>query len=110
MTITFVKKILANGEPCPKCRDVEERLARDGVASRIDSVLIADERDPDSPGLRIAAELGVTRAPFFIVENEDETIVYTVYFKFLREVLRTPADAVSEARELLAVHPDLDRI
>ena len=28
-TITFVKKILATGEPCGKCRDVEERLTVD---------------------------------------------------------------------------------
>jgi len=110
MTITFVKKILADGTPCAKCRDVEERLARDGVASCIDKVLVADERDPDSPGLKLAAELGVDRAPFFVVESDGKTIAYTVYFKFLREVVESRTNPVSEATELLALHPDLDHL
>lgn len=108
MTITFVKKILPNGVPCPKCLDVEERLDRDGVRHRIDRVLVADERDPGSPGMLLAAELGVERAPFFVVETPERTTVYTVYLKFLREEIERRGDSLAESRELLAAHPDLD--
>ena len=33
-SIIFVKKILATGEPCGKCRDVEERLTAGKVRYR----------------------------------------------------------------------------
>jgi hypothetical protein len=112
VTITFVKKILADGQPCGKCLDVEQRLDRDGVRARIDRVLIADARDPTSPGMALAAELGVSRAPFFVVETPDRTTIYTVYLKFLREEIHPPAivDPVAESRELLAAHPDLGHL
>ena len=95
MKITFVKKILASGEPCPKCADVEQRLTKTGQLARIDETIIADERDPSSPGMVLADELGVKRAPFFVVDDDGERKVYTVYFKFAKEVLaeeRRPAD------------------
>ena len=112
MTITFVKKVLANGQPCPKCLDVEQRLDRDGVRHQIDRVLIADERDPTSAGTALAAELGVQRAPFFVVETPVRTTVYTVYLKFLREEIQNTSfgDSVAESRELLAAHPDLGHL
>lgn len=108
MKITFVKKILATGEPCPKCRDVEQRLSEGGHWDAIDETLIADERDPDSAGMVIARRLGVNRAPFFVVENGKNTIVYTVFFKFLKEILLTPSTRADEAKDLLAANPDLD--
>ena len=69
MRITFVKKILADGTPCAKCADVEARLVDAGRMSRIDRVVIADERDPESEGMRLARRHGVATAPFFIVED-----------------------------------------
>ncbi len=89
MRITMVKKILADGSPCRKCAEVEERLHDDHYIERIDNIIIADERDPSSAGMLLAKLHGVDRAPFFIVEEEgQETKTYTVYFKFLKEVLR----------------------
>lgn len=110
MHITFVKKILANGEPCAKCNDVSARLEANGQMARIDAIVIADERDPDSPGMQLAARHGVTRAPFFIVEDVAGTRVYTVYFKFAREVLGHPRSAARESEELLRDNPELDFI
>ncbi len=113
MHITFVKKVLASGEPCAKCRDVEERLERTGLISRIDRVVVADERDARSEGMRLARRHEVDRAPFFLVLNEDITTVYTVYLKFVRDVLGgepSPGAELDEARELLRAHPDLDLI
>jgi hypothetical protein len=110
MKITFVKKVLASGEPCGKCRDVEQRLTDGEHWPAIDETLIADERDPESAGMRLADRLGVTRAPFFVVERDDSVQVYTVYFKFLREVLNAGSSGIDEARELLKNNPDLDLI
>lgn len=110
MHITFVKKILAGGEACPKCADVEARLVQSGHMTRIDAVVIADERNPNSPGMILAARFNVSRAPFFIVEDQDEVVVYTVYFKFVREVFGQPESPEIESREILQDNPDLDFI
>ena len=87
MKITLVKKILASGKLCPKCEDVLDRLEKTDQMSFIDQVLIADERDPESEGLRLAKKLGVERAPFFVVEDGGDLKIYTVYFKVAKEVL-----------------------
>ena len=110
MRITFVKKILANGEPCGKCADVQSRLERDGYLDRIDRIIVADERDPESEGMRIATELGIARAPFFLVEEPSKTTVYDIYFKFVNEVMKAGASEVESARDLLHQNPDLDFI
>ncbi|MDZ7684357.1 MAG: hypothetical protein U5O39_04615 [Gammaproteobacteria bacterium] len=111
MHITFVKKILASGEPCAKCADVEARLEKNGQMSRIDEVLVADERDPESPGMKLATELDVARAPFFVVREADEAPrVYTVYFKFAREILGKESSRSEQSKEILNDNPDLDFI
>ena len=110
MRITFVKKILKSGEPCPKCEDVSARLEASGQQARIDQVVVADERDPDSAGMKLAAAHGVTVAPFFLVERGGETTVYTVYLKFVKEVLDGHAPALQEAAEMLRSDPSLDLI
>ena len=100
--ITLVKKIKADGSPCRKCNDVLERIGRDGVWDRIDRVVIADERDPASEGLRIAGRYQVERAPFFVVERPGEPAqVYTVYMRLLREVLHGKSDERDEVAELM---------
>ena len=107
MSVTFVKKVLVNGEPCPKCRDVEERLTAGGFWGAIDRTVVADERDPASEGMQLAARLSVTRAPFFVVETGENTTVYTVYLKFLKEHLQA-ARPVDAAEDVLRSHPELD--
>ncbi|WKD48487.1 hypothetical protein [Microbulbifer spongiae] len=89
MKITLVKKVLADGSLCGKCRDVQERLEAKGHLSLIDRTLIADVRDPQSAGITIARQYKVERAPFFIVEREgQEAEIYTIYAKFAKEVLQ----------------------
>ncbi len=87
--ITLVKKVLADGSPCRKCREVEARMQRNGHDAWIDRVMVADERDPHGAGWQLAREHGVTTAPFFLVEENGQTRVYTVYLKFVREALRS---------------------
>ncbi|NJN52149.1 MAG: hypothetical protein HC809_10630 [Gammaproteobacteria bacterium] len=108
MTITFVKKILADGSPCGKCADVEARLTSGNHWSAIDRTVVADERDPNSEGMRLAAEFGVDRAPFFVVESAEETVIYTVFLKFVRDVLSEATTAAQDAEVVLRSHPDLD--
>ena len=88
MRITLVKKVLADGSLCAKCNDVEQKLKENDQEKFLDETLIADERDPESAGMQLAQRLNVERAPFFVVEEEGkEPAVYTVYFKFVKEVL-----------------------
>lgn len=109
MHITLVKKVLEDGSSCAKCADVERRLQASGQRHRIDEVLIADERDAGSPGRLLAAELGIDRAPFFVVDDERHgRRVYTVYLRFAREILDQPVADSAEAAELLHNHPELD--
>ena len=84
----MVKKIMADGSPCRKCADVEHRLREAGLMDRIDTVVIADERDPESEGMRLARQHGVDRAPFFIVDGDHGGVrIYTIYMQLLKEVL-----------------------
>lgn len=112
MKITFVKKILADGSLCRKCADVQQRLEDSGQLDRIDEVLVADERDPKSPGMQLASELNVKRAPFFVVaDDHGERRVWTVYFKFAKEVLNGEDGKASDAaRDILDDNPDLDYV
>ena len=72
MRISMIKKIKTDGAPCRKCVEVEQRLRAAGLLERLDAIIIADENDPESAGMRIAARLGVERAPFFLVEEEGQ--------------------------------------
>lgn len=111
MKVTFVKKILKDGSPCRKCADVERRLNSSGYMSKIDEVVVADERDQQSPGMLIAAKHNVDLAPFFIVEDGDETRIYTVYFKFVKEELGSTLKSTGkDAEDTLRANPDLDFI
>ncbi|AKH20165.1 hypothetical protein [Sedimenticola thiotaurini] len=90
--ITMVKKLGRDGQPCAKCRDVEARMRREGLFEQIDRVVVAQEGDLDSEGMRLAQIYQVERAPFFLVADSNGDVqIYTVYFKLLREVLR-PAE------------------
>ena len=111
MKITYVKKIKADGSPCKKCAEVTERLEKADQMQFIDEVLIADERDPGSPGMLVARDLAVERAPFFVVEKDDGSKdVYTVYFKFVKEVLNQEGNDKEALKDILDQNDDLDYI
>jgi hypothetical protein len=104
--ITFVKKIKVDGSLCAKCQQVNQQLEQAGFLSKIDRIVIADERDSETEGMRLAAKHAVTYAPFFIVREENgEERIYTVYLKFLKEVLK---QQVAEEEENQAISRDLD--
>ncbi len=88
MKITLVKKIKSDDSPCRKCIEVEQRLEKAGLSSRIDRIVIADENDPQSEGMLLAKKHMVELVPFFIVEDDQGAVtIYTIYFRFVKEVL-----------------------
>jgi hypothetical protein len=105
----MVKKIFADGTPCKKCGEVLSKMEADDQLKFVNDMLIADERDANSPGMKLAQQLGVDRAPFFVVTQDDGTqTVYTVYLKFVKEVLNTVVSEKEELKELMTNNPDLD--
>ncbi len=109
MKITLVKKILADGSPCKKCGDVLNKLESSGQINQIDEIIVADERDSESLGMQLATKLDVNRAPFFVIEKEnEEPIVYTVYMKFVKEVLEQETKESEELKEIMENNQDLD--
>jgi phosphoadenosine phosphosulfate reductase len=88
MRITMVKKRLLSGEPCKKCVDAETLLKTRDLWSRIDEVVWAIEGDPESAGMKLAAQHQVELAPFFVVQSDSgETRTYTSTLQFIKEVL-----------------------
>lgn len=85
--ITFVKKILANGELCKKCQEVSERMSAEGILGKIDHIVIADIREADSPGMILANKYQLEQAPFFVVEEDGEVRIFDIYFKFRNYLL-----------------------
>jgi hypothetical protein len=109
MYITMVKKILADGSACRKCAEVESRLIEANLLDKIDSVVIADERDQNSDGMLLAAKHQVELAPFFIVRDEHgNEKVYTVYFRFVKDVLNARTTDTEEIADIMDNNPDLD--
>ena len=102
MKITMVKKIFADGSPCKKCGEIEEKMRAAGQLQRIDRTVVADESNDQSEGMLLAEEHGVDRAPFFIVERDGvPTVIYTVYFKFVKEVLDAETSEEDEIAEIM---------
>ena len=107
----MVKKIKADGSPCRKCDEVTHRLADAGLTDRIDQIVIADERNPDSEGMLLAQQYNIDRAPFFIVaETGKEPRIYTVFMKFLKEELQAEVSDADAARDIMDAAPDIDYI
>jgi phosphoadenosine phosphosulfate reductase len=92
MRNVMIKKRLLDGSPCPKCLQAEQMLRTRGLWDKIDEVVWAVEGDPDSPGMRLAAQHGVELAPFFISSSAPgEERVYTSTVQFMKELGQGPA-------------------
>ncbi len=86
MHLIMVKKRLADGSECRKCREVTQLLEERGFSDYIDEVVWADENDPESAGAKLAAEYDTERAPFFIVREGRETTLYTSALKLINKL------------------------
>ena len=60
--------------------------------------------------MQLARIHDVKVAPFFLVQEGDSTKVYTVFMRFLREVLqvRGTANRLDASQEIQRAHPELD--
>ena len=119
MRVTMVKKRLLGGEPCKKCNDAEALLKSRGLWSRIDEVVWALEGDPESAGMKLAAQYKVELAPFFIVQPGEggEPRVFTSTLQFIKEGLGAAAASAPQisaagplsAEELAQLALDFDK-
>ena len=92
MHVTMVKK-----PDCRKCDEATEYLQSRGLWPRVSEVVWADESNPDSAGMRLAATFGIDRVPFFVVRDESGETAYTSVLQLVRDRLGqqvTPADAL----------------
>ena len=103
MHITMVKKKLKDGSDCRKCAEVTEHLQSRGLWERVDAVVWAHEDDPNSPGMLLVRRLGVERAPFFVVRDEQGEKVYTSVLQLVRERFGQTVTTSEQARD---VDPD----
>ena len=103
MHVTMVKKKLRDGSDCRKCAEATEHLKSRGLWDRIDEVVWAHEDDAQSPGMVLGARLGVERAPFFVVRDEQGEKVYTSVLQLVRERFGQGVTSLEQARD---VDPD----
>src|SRR6185295_15108599 len=68
-------------------------LRRRGLWEQIDEVVYAKEADADSVGMKLAAQHRVELAPFFVVKEDEQEIVYTSVIELMRERLASPMSA-----------------
>jgi phosphoadenosine phosphosulfate reductase len=104
MRVTMIKKRFADGRTCEKCTQAEELLRRRGLFGHVERVVWAEEADPGSEGMRLASEHGISLAPFFLVENDGQTTVYTSVLKlaaFLEPAPKAVTDSASVDVEAL---------
>lgn len=86
--ITLVKKILADGSPCKKCKELLYKLEVSGHIERIYRTVIAQEGDLQSDGYLLAQKHQQENAPFFIIEHENGNIeTISTYGDFLKTIL-----------------------
>ena len=111
MHITFVKKRLANGEPCEKCKQASELIEQRGFSDAISEIVWAEEGNADSPGIQLGVKHGVEVAPFFILRDEDgnETVVTSVLrlLSQLKKSQSEPVAASADAFDLEAAKQEL---
>ena len=103
MHVTMVKKKLRDGSDCRKCAEATEHLRSRGLLDRVDEVVWAREDDPESPGMVLARRLGVERAPFFVVRDEQDEKVYTSVLQLVRERFGQSVTSLEQAGD---VDPD----
>ncbi len=108
-TITLVKKILTNGLPCKRCAEMLHKLEASGHIGIINSIVIADERDSNSPGMLLAKKFNVDQAPFFILEQQSgETNILTTYSEFLEKAAGQAADKTTALQDFYKNSNELD--
>ena len=100
MRITMVKKRTKDGAECRKCAEATAHLKDRGLWDRIDEVVWALEDDPESAGMALGRQLGVERAPFFVVREGEREQIYTSVMRLIQDHLRLAVSSQEEARHI----------
>ena len=100
MHITMVRKKMRDGSDCHKCAEAVEHLRARGLWERIDEVVWAQEGDRNSPGMVLAARLGIGRAPFFVVHDAGGEQVYTSVLRLVQERFGEESSTLEQAGDL----------
>ena len=103
MHVTMVKKRLADGSECRKCIEATDCLKSRGLWDRIDDIVWAQEGDAASLGMKLGGDLGVDRAPFWVVRDGTGEAIYTSVLQLVRERL---GQTVSVEQQVAAIDPD----
>ena len=108
-TIILVKKILTNGLPCKRCAEMLHKLEVSGYIEIINKIVIADERDSNSPGMLLAKKFHVDQAPFFVLEQPSgETLIVTTYSEFLEKAVGQTVDKKIALQDFYRNNNELD--
>jgi hypothetical protein len=99
----MIKKRLVDGSECRKCADATDHLKSRGLWDRIDDIVWAHDANPESAGHIAGQRLGVDRAPFFVVREDDRELVYTSVLQLVRDKLGT---AVTDEEHAAAIDVD----
>ncbi len=111
MNIKLIKKIKLDGNYCRKSARVLNELKKIKLLDKIDEIIAADERQQsDSQGFDLAIKHNVSSAPFFIVEDEGKTKVYTAYYRLMKDVFNVLVSQKDEISEMMVQNPELDHI
>jgi|SRR5690554_1907958 len=109
--IIFVKKVFPDGTSCRKCNEVLAKLEKTGNIDSISRTVIAQENEPNSEGMILARLHNMDNAPFFIIENDDQTTeVIEKYSDLAQRFFGIKKDDKDELLEFMNDHPDLDYI
>ena len=100
---------MADGNPCRKCRQVEEQLKERGLWEKINRVVWAEENNPQSEGMILARKHEVEIAPFFIVIDGKKEHVYKSSLQFIKKELESShAKTLSPLPELSILAKELE--
>lgn len=85
MSLTMVKKLYPDGEPCRKCEAATQLLKDRGYWRHITREVVADPNDPEGEGMQLVNKYNVKVAPFFILEQGGKTKIYKSVLKLIKE-------------------------
>ena len=73
----------------------EELLRKRGLWEKIDHIILAQEGDEESEGMRLSKKHGIEVAPFFLVQTPQQTRVYTRVLEFIKKELSSSPEKQS---------------
>jgi len=103
-SVTYVKKQMDDGDFCKKCKQVSERLTKEGLDQYIGETVVADVKNPSSAGMELAREHSVDTAPFFIVHEEGHPDTVLKTYHQAKKLLHQLKALDEEERGLEQVH------